>query len=303
MKRNVRIYAPYHAAPYFSVEDAEAIVKQSEHFLDDLQQIPWLASRRGCIGCKTGAFYAAKTISALLTNLVFNILAQPIEWEEVVRGCETAIRATGELSTAAWRLRPFGQTNLARLLASSLNDSKGFKIVLDVNYGAKACEDATSTCFPIAIVGMAGRFPGADNTDAFWEDLKRGNEHHREVPTDRFDPHTHLSAPAFGCFLENPGLFDPQFFNISPREAIQTDPGQRMALVTAYEALENSGFVPNRTPSSCLNRVGTFYGQVADEYKEQNMAQAVQTYFIPGSMRAFAAVSITFTCCMFKAKR
>jgi acyl transferase domain-containing protein len=87
-------------------------------------------------------------------------------------------------------------------------------------------------------------------------------------------------------------MFDARFFNMSPREALQTDPGQRLALVTAYEALEMSGFVPNRTPSSQLDRVGTFYGQVSDEYKEQNMAQDIDTYFIPGSMRAFGPVRV-----------
>ncbi|KAL8787344.1 MAG: hypothetical protein Q9195_007803 [Heterodermia aff. obscurata] len=74
---------------------------------------------------------------------------------------------------------------------------------------------------------------------------------------------------------------------MSPREALQTDPGQRLALVTAYEALEMAGFVPNRTPSTQLSRIGTFYGQTVDEYKEQNMPQAIDTYFIPGSLRAF----------------
>lgn len=84
---------------------------------------------------------------------------------------------------------------------------------------------------------------------------------------------------------------------MSPREALETDPGQRLALVTAYEALESSGFVPNRTPSTRLDRVGTFNGQVTDEYKEQNMAQEVGTYFIPGSMRAFATVSFVLATC------
>lgn len=77
---------------------------------------------------------------------------------------------------------------------------------------------------------------------------------------------------------------------MSPREALQTDPGQRLALVTAYEALEMAGFVPNRTPSTKLERIGTFYGQTVDEYKEQNMPQNVDTYFIPGSLRAFGPV-------------
>ena len=80
---------------------------------------------------------------------------------------------------------------------------------------------------------------------------------------------------------------------MSPREALETDPGQRLALVTAYEALEMSGFVPNRTPSTQLDRIGTFNGQVSDEYKEQNMSQEVGTFFITGSMRAFASVRST----------
>lgn len=110
------------------------------------------------------------------------------------------------------------------------------------------------------------------------------------MPLHRFNADTHLSKPAYGCFLEKPGDFDARFFNMSPREALETDPGQRLSLVTAYEALESSGFVPNRTPSTRLDRVGTFNGQVTDEYKEQNMAQEVGTFFIPGSMRAFATV-------------
>ena len=85
-------------------------------------------------------------------------------------------------------------------------------------------------------------------------------------------------------------MFDSRFFRMSPREACQTDPGQRLALVTAYEALEMSGFVPNRTPSTQLDRIGTFYGQVVDEYKEQNMAQEIGTHFIPGGIRSFAPV-------------
>ena len=85
-------------------------------------------------------------------------------------------------------------------------------------------------------------------------------------------------------------MFDPRFFNVSPKEALQTDPGQRLALTTAYEALEAAGVVPDRTPSTQRSRIGTFNGQVADEYKEQNLAQEVGTHFIPGTMRAFATV-------------
>ena len=77
---------------------------------------------------------------------------------------------------------------------------------------------------------------------------------------------------------------------MSPREAVQTDPMQRLSLVTAYEALEMAGYVPNRTPSTKLDRVGTFYGQTSDDWREINAAQDIDTYFITGGVRAFGPV-------------
>lgn len=99
------------------------------------------------------------------------------------------------------------------------------------------------------------------------------------------------SHTPYGCFIEEPGLFDPLFFNMSPREAKQTDPMHRLGLTSAYEALEMAGYVPNRTPSTRLDRIGTFYGQTSDDWREINAAQDVDTYFITGGVRAFAPVS------------
>ncbi|KAL8715827.1 MAG: hypothetical protein Q9220_000494 [cf. Caloplaca sp. 1 TL-2023] len=124
-----------------------------------------------------------------------------------------------------------------------------------------------------------------------------------KVPPDRFDVEKHYdpsgkkrntSHTPYGCFIEEPGLFDPRFFNMSPREATQTDPMHRLGLTSAYEALEMSGYVPNRTPSTRLDRIGTFYGQTSDDWREINAAQEVDTYFITGGVRAFAPVSPFF---------
>jgi 3-oxoacyl-(acyl-carrier-protein) synthase len=184
-----------------------------------------------------------------------------------------------------------------------------------------------SSCYPsrkdkIAIVGMSGRFPGAQDTEEFWKVLHNGRDMHREVrylylivisicsrklqvPPDRFDAETYYdpsgkgrnkSHTPFGCFVDNAGLFDPRFFNMSPREATQTDPMQRLALITAYEALEMAGYVPNRTPSTQLDRIGTFYGQTSDDWREINEAQDIDTYFITGGVRAFGPVSPDFRC-------
>lgn len=78
------------------------------------------------------------------------------------------------------------------------------------------------------------------------------------------------------------------------KQAEQTDPMQRLALVTAYEALEMAGFVPNRTASSHVSRVGTYYGQASDDYREVNASQKIGTYGIPGTERAFGNGRINY---------
>jgi acyl transferase domain-containing protein len=121
-----------------------------------------------------------------------------------------------------------------------------------------------------------------------------------QVPKDRFNIDTHYdptgkirntSHTPYGNFIDEPGLFDPRFFNMSPREATQTDPMHRLGLTSAYEALEMAGYVPNRSPSTKLERIGTFYGQTSDDWREINEAQDIDTYFITAGVRAFAPVS------------
>ncbi len=156
----------------------------------------------------------------------------------------------------------------------------------------------------LAVIGMSCRLPGgASNTEQFWELLERGLDVSRRIPPDRFDIDTHYdptgkqlnkSMTQYGCFIDEPGLFDAPFFNMSPREAQVVDPQMRLSLVTAYEALERAGFVGNRTAATQLPRIGTFYGQAADDYREVNQGQEVSTYYIPGGCRAFGPGRINY---------
>lgn len=68
----------------------------------------------------------------------------------------------------------------------------------------------------------------------------------------------------------------------------------RLALVTAYEALEMSGYSPNRTPSTNKKRIGTYYGQASDDWRELNAGQNIGTYAVPGGERAFANGRINY---------
>ncbi|GFF28250.1 conidial yellow pigment biosynthesis polyketide synthase [Aspergillus udagawae] len=156
----------------------------------------------------------------------------------------------------------------------------------------------------IAVVGMSCRLPGgSDDLQRFWELLEDGRDVHQKVPADRYDVESHTditgkrpntSHTPFGCFIDSPGLFDAGFFDMSPREAGQTDPTHRLALLTAYEALEQSGYVPDRTRSTTRDRVGTTYGQCSDDYREANAGQSIDMYFIPGNYRAFAPGRISY---------
>lgn len=148
----------------------------------------------------------------------------------------------------------------------------------------------------IAIVGYSGRFPDAASNEEFWDLLHAGKDVHRHIPEDRFNWKTHFdptgkakntSRVQYGCFIKEPGLFDPRFFNISPKEAENTDPAQRLAITTTYEALEMAGMVPNRTPSTQQDRIGVYFGVTSDDWREVNSGQDVGTYFIPGGNRAF----------------
>lgn len=77
-------------------------------------------------------------------------------------------------------------------------------------------------------------------------------------------------------------------------QAEQTDPMQRLALVTAYEALEMAGLVPGRTASSNPKRIGTYYGQASDDWRELNASQNIGTYAVTGGVRAFGNGRINY---------
>jgi len=75
----------------------------------------------------------------------------------------------------------------------------------------------------------------------------------------------------FGCFLTDPGLFDNRLFNISPREALQMDPLQRMLLMTTYEALGMAGY--SNEDSEKLSRIATYFGQTTEDWRTVNDQQ------------------------------
>ena len=107
---------------------------------------------------------------------------------------------------------------------------------------SKPINDAVKSNTPIevAIIGMAGKFPGGENLETFWENLAKQRDLITEIPSERFDWRKQ-AIPKWAGLIKDIDKFDPAFFNISPREAELMDPQQRIFLEAVWQAVEDSG--------------------------------------------------------------
>ncbi|MEC4805692.1 MAG: hybrid fatty acyl-AMP ligase/type I polyketide synthase [Jaaginema sp. PMC 1079.18] len=138
----------------------------------------------------------------------------------------------------------------------------------------------------IAVVGLGCRFPGAENLEAFWELLTQGQGAIRVG--DR--PSLHQTP---GGFLNQVDLFDPQFFNISPREAERLDPQQRLLLEVAWEALEQGNIAPTSLAGSAT---GVFIGISSNDYLQLQGRHGVpvDAYAGTGNAHSIAANRLSY---------
>jgi len=124
----------------------------------------------------------------------------------------------------------------------------------------------------IAVIGMSGCFPGAENLEQFWENLESGANCITEIPSDRWDWTALYGDPQkeanktnikWGGFLKSVADFDPLFFGISPREAELMDPQQRLLMTYSYRAIEDAGYSASSLSGS---NTGIFVGTTSSDY-------------------------------------
>ncbi len=141
----------------------------------------------------------------------------------------------------------------------------------------------------IAIIGVSGRYPGAENLHQFWEVLKNGQDCITEIPNDRWDYHLYFDEDRnkpgktyskWGGFLQGVDQFDPLFFNISPREAEMMDPQERLFLQCVYETLEDAGYTRDNlglyNGFGLEGNVGVYVGAMYQEYQLYGAQEQIQ---------------------------
>ncbi|KAJ5517825.1 Acyl transferase/acyl hydrolase/lysophospholipase [Penicillium expansum] len=258
----VPIHGPYHASHLYDDRDINRILESwpTEQFVTFVPQIPVISS-------ETGKEFQAESLDQLLRLSLQEILQRQLCWDKVIESCQETL----ELATKC-TLFPVSST-ATQSLFNSLKKAGVSNLEVD------------------STIGDVQKDSEGDNRTGRAEQSKIaiiGLDVHREVPPERWDVKAHVdkdgkirntSQVQYGCWYNDAGMFDPRFFNMSPREALQADPAQRLALLTAYEALEMAGFIPDST---------LLYAE------EPRGGQDIDTYFIPGGNRAFTPGRINY---------
>ncbi|HEX6095638.1 MAG TPA: SDR family NAD(P)-dependent oxidoreductase [Thermoanaerobaculia bacterium] len=175
-------------------------------------------------------------------------------------------------------VRMFGGTRSSSVPRSSSGSSEGPRLITPRNSEEPEApeEPARRGRRDIAIVGLSGRYPKAPTLDLFWERLRGGESCVTEVPASRWDWRERYGSEKgrwgtiyskWGGFIDDVDCFDPLFFNISPREALNIDPQERIFLEESYACIADAGYTPASLSPS--RQVGVFAGVTNGAYRQR----------------------------------
>lgn len=224
----------------------------------------------------------------LLRAVVLQVLSLPLDLTKVMS------QLNAKLGSCHLDVRVIGPSSHTPYIASAL---KAAGSTVSFQYDKSLEQTQLPGPGRIAIVGMAGRGPGSDNLEEFWDVIMSKQDLCEEIPKDRFDIEEFYcpehgdkctTTTRLGCFMNKPGNFDSRFFHVSPREALYMDPGHRQFLMSTYEALEMAGYSDGQTRTTDPRRIAAFYGQSNDDWHMvSHYTLGCDAYTLQGAQRAF----------------
>jgi 3-oxoacyl-(acyl-carrier-protein) synthase/acyl carrier protein len=152
----------------------------------------------------------------------------------------------------------------------------------------------------IAVIGMAGRFPMAEDLERFWDNIANGRNCVSEIPPSRWDTSAYYveGQPGLGQsnskwmgMLEGHDRFDPLFFGLSPVEAEAMDPQQRVFLQCCWHGMENAGYTAERLSGS---KCGVFVGCAAGDYNLLSRELQINALGFTGVANSILAARVSY---------
>nr|UYH37510.1 polyketide synthase dehydratase domain-containing protein [Myxococcaceae bacterium MCy9487] len=232
-----------------------------------------------------------------LASLLSRLFGEPVESTLFFRyGTPDSLRQHFE-EQARGTPPPFPPPERSRVLEAPSENARV--------HDGRVASRAESLSDPVAIIGMACRFPGGANSPAaYWSLLHQGTDAITGIPLTRGDLLSLHAAkpnpseepfPRHGGFLEKIDGFDASFFRIAPREAGSIDPQHRLLLEVAWEALESAGLDPE---SLAGTPTGVFTGVFSHDYEALQLKQQppheLGPYFATGNSSALASGRLSY---------
>ncbi|KAL8729519.1 MAG: hypothetical protein Q9166_004691 [cf. Caloplaca sp. 2 TL-2023] len=236
---------------------------------------------------------------SLMHEVIQTILTSRCEWYRLLGCVADDLSCTGRTTHHlvnfgtgdCLSLVPFHQHGLA------ITKSDAMSIIKSAIPADPKKDPEASYQYPadsIAVVGMACRFPDANNVEQLWDLISSGRSTVERIREDRvsmrfraLQDHQRDSRQSFyGNFIDRPDGFDHAFFGINPREAVYMDPQQRLLLEVSYQAVEASGY-PCTHKKEYGDDVGVFIGNTSVDYLANTSSHPPTAYTSTGTLGSF----------------
>ncbi|KAI9152369.1 polyketide synthase [Paramyrothecium foliicola] len=245
-------------------------------------------------------------IDSVTYEVVRTILSSRCNWDQVIQRMAEDLGDTRHRQHTLIMLGLADSVPLDSFRQHNLEIRKLAVLTLSTTSQSHCPKEIGLETFPanaIAIVGAACRLPGANSLDELWELISRGEsklEHFREGRASLKESYRASqdtkwvrNRKFWGNYIDDIDSFDHAFFGISPREAKYMDPQQRLLLMTAFEAMDSSGYLRNHQRKRGDN-VGCFIGASYTEYLENTSSYSPSAFTATGTIRAFLSGKISY---------